>query len=109
MVRGRIDLASAEIAVANQRMVVAQAQLVRARAETAVRHDITAYDLEPITEAADAAREQLDAAVHEAEQQRIALDEATTQFWEAYGAFLRGGGANANVLWTWEEEAPNRF
>jgi hypothetical protein len=109
MVRERITLANVELDVAAQRVAVSQAQLVRARAETAVRHDITNYDLEPITEAADAAREQLDDAVHRAEQQRIALDEATTQFWEAYGAFLRGGGANANVLWTWEEEAPNRF
>lgn len=109
MVRNRIDLASAELDVATQRMSVANAQLVRVRAETSVRHDIAAYDLEPITAAADAARQRLDAAVHAAEQRRIALDEATTQFWEAYGAFLRGGGANSNVLWTWEEETPNRF
>jgi hypothetical protein len=109
MVRNRIDLGNAEVNAATQRMNVANAQLVRARAETAVRHDIRAYDLEPITAAADAARQQLDGAVHEVEQRRIALDEATTQFWEAYGAFLRGGGANANVLWTWEEEVPNRF
>lgn len=109
MVRNRIDLANAEVDAANRRMTVANAQLLRARAETAVRHDIAAYDLQPITDAADAARAQLDEAVHNVEQRRIALDEATTQFWEAYGAFLRGGGANANVLWTWEEEAPNRF
>jgi hypothetical protein len=109
MVRDRIDLGNAEVDAATARMNVANAQLIRARAETAVRHDIAAYDLQPITDAADAARQRLDGAVHEVEQRRIALDEATTQFWEAYGAFLRGGGANANVLWTWEEEAPNRF
>jgi hypothetical protein len=111
MVRERIDLANDEVDAANQRVAVAQAQLVRARAETAVRHDIAAYDLEPITAAADAARQQLDAAVQRVEQQQIASDTATTQFWEAYGTYLRGAGANAaaNILWTWTEEAPNRF
>lgn len=103
MVEERLSLARLEIDLANQRIALARANLVKARAETAVRHDIADYNLEPITAASDEARARLDQLAQEVEHQRAALDEATSQFWEAYGAFARSNNGN-NVLWTWEEE-----
>jgi hypothetical protein len=105
LVQERIRLAQLGVDAAEARIVLAQALLVRARAETAVRHDIAAYDLEPIVEGADDARGDVNEYASRLEQQRIAVDEATTQFWEAYGAYLQGGGANT-VLWSWEPQTP---
>lgn len=102
MVDERLALARLEVDLANQRITLARANLVKARAETAVRHDIAAYNLSPITSASEEAREDLEELAHRVEQQRAALDQATTQFWEAYGSFARSG--NNNVMWTWEDE-----
>ena len=107
MVEERLNLARLVVDMSNQRIALAQAMLVRARAETAVRHDIAAYNLDPITEAAGDARDRLDELAQEVERQRATLDQATTQFWESYAAYLQGGG-NSNVLWVWEGERPAR-
>lgn len=101
MVQERIRVAELDLEAAEARIVLANAMLIRARAETAVRHDLAAYDLEPIVDATDAARREVDELAAELERQRIAVDEATTAWWESYGAYLAADG-DSTVLWRWE-------
>lgn len=101
LVDARLALARLEVNAAEARISLARVMLVRARAETAVRHDIAAYDLEPIVAATEEARAALNAAVRRIEDQRVAVDEATTGWWEAYGEYLAGGGDNS-ILWVFE-------
>ena len=102
LVERRLDLAHIEVESARQRVALAQAMMVRTHAETAVRHDISTYDLTPMDEAVQQERQQLDQLRDRLEQQRAAVDEATVQWWQAYGAYLQSGGANT-ILWVWDE------
>lgn len=102
LVRERLALARLEVRAAEKQGDVARARLRQTRAETAVRHDIRAYDLDPLRQATDAARASLAATTQDVEGQRARVDEVTTAFWVAYGAYARSGGRN-DVLWGWED------
>jgi hypothetical protein len=102
LARERITLARLELRAAEKQGDLARARLSLARAETAVRHDLRSYNLEPLKRAADGARAELAKVVGEVESQRAKVDQATTSFWGAYGAYVRSGGRN-DVLWGWED------
>jgi hypothetical protein len=102
LVERRLSLAQVEVDSARQRVALAQAFMVRAHAETAVRHDISTYDLTPMDDAVQRERRRFDQLQDRLEQERAAVDEATVQWWQAYGAYLQSGGANT-VLWVWDE------
>ena len=102
LARERLQLARLELRLAERRQSLARARLALTRAETAVRHDLRSYDLDPLQAIAEAARREVAAATEGAEAQRVRVDEATTGFWEAYGAHVRSGGRN-DVLWGWGE------
>ncbi len=101
MARERIRLAELEFRGTDKRVSVARARLVETRADTAVRHDLASYNMEPLERAVTAARAQLSQTTEMVEAQRARVDEVTTAFWESYAAYLRSGGRN-DVLWGWE-------
>lgn len=103
LARDRIDLAEQERRTAELRFELAEARLVQTRAETAVRHDIANYDLEPINQSAATARAAVEEAVGQLENQRGRVDQSIAAFWEAYGSYVRSGGRD-DVLWGWEDE-----
>jgi len=102
LTRDRIALARLELRSAEKQGELARARLVLSRAETAVRHDLSSYNLEPLKRTADSVRSSLAKAVGDVEAQRAKVDQSTISFWGAYGAYVRSGGRN-DVLWGWED------
>jgi hypothetical protein len=102
LVRERIRLAQIELDVAERRVALARARLVQTRAETAVRHDLASYELDPLNRAVAGAQRALGRTVEQAEAQRARTDEVTGAFWTAYAGYVRSGGRN-DVLWGWQQ------
>lgn len=88
----RVELARRDVEYAERVLALAERKYDLANAERAVLHDLATYELEPIRDAADDAREEAGAARARYNEQRDLLQEVTSAWWQAYDAYLRGGG-----------------
>ncbi len=103
-------LASAEVALAEARLAeaervvtFAEAKLELAYAERSVHHDLGNYELEPIEQEVDAAREAVDVARQQSIEAARRLLEATDEFWASYAALAQGGG-DTRTFWIGDRE-----
>ncbi len=98
MAAARVRLARLELDAAEAHRDLSAARLTRAYARTAMRRDLAVYELAPIDQAAEAAAARASAARDAVDQQRIALQEATTAFWQAFRQLAASGG-DTRPLW----------
>lgn len=96
--RERVTLAERELRAARRTLSLAQARLTLTRAETAMRHDLAVYELEPIVEEFEFHKDRVAEAEREVEEQRSAVEQASDTMWRAYGEYVRGGNSS-NELW----------
>ncbi len=102
LAEARIRLARLELALAEAELALAKTRRTQVNAETAVRYDLRYYDLEPFTEATRQARTNVESASRAVADQRLLVEEATTQWWRAFQAYVLAGG-DPRVLWLGEQ------
>lgn len=98
LARARVRLARLELARAEAELALAEIRRTQVNAETAVRYDLRYYDLEPFQEETREARDRVEATTREAAEQRLAVEEATTEWWRAFQQYVQGGG-DPGILW----------
>ena len=103
LAESRLDLAEAELQIAEREVRFAEAKLDLAYAERAVHHDLGSYDLKPLREAVQAAREDVASATRSLVQLRTQTLEANRNWWAAYAQFAQGGG-DTRSFWIGERE-----
>lgn len=87
----RVALAEMELDKADAALELAEAKYDLVTAETAIRHDIAAYDLEPLRARTDEAREKMKSLTEGIILKRDEIDEMTTNWWTAYASWARKG------------------
>lgn len=98
LAEARLRLARLEAELAEADLTLAEAKLVQVQAETAMRHDLAVYDLEPIHDDTKAARARVASIRQALEAQQRAMEAASASWWKAYAAYLAKGG-KAEALW----------
>lgn len=88
----RVALAQAELDLANSKLALAEAKYTLLTAQTAMRHDLAVYDLEPLRDAVDAIRADVELQTTSVVAMRDEVDELTTSWWNAYAAYAKEGG-----------------
>ena len=106
MADGRDVLATVELELRQAELELAQAKYVLATAQTAMRHDLAVYELEPIRQRAESARAQVAKLQGQHERQIQDLDKLTQSWWGAYGDFVNGGG-NSRVFYLSQANPPD--
>jgi hypothetical protein len=94
----RVALAQAELKAAKTSFDLAKARLTQARAETAARHDVGVYDIEPIARKVEVLKNEVATAWHEAEDQRAVVEKTADKLWKAFSVYVKKGGLT-NALW----------
>ena len=87
----RVVLAEMELEQANAALELAQAKYDLVTAETAIRHDIARYDLEPLRARTDTARDKMRSLTESILLKRDEIDELTTRWWAAYASWADKG------------------
>lgn len=87
----RVLLAEMELDKADAALELAEAKYDLVTAETAIRHDIGAYDLEPLRARTDEARAKMKGLTEQIITKRDEIDEMTTQWWGAYSSWAKKG------------------
>ena len=95
----RVRLKRLEAAAAETGLRLAEARLTLARAETAVRHDIAVYDLEPLVRRVEALRKEEAAARTAVEDQRAVVERAADTAWSTLARYARAGG-DIDTFWS---------
>lgn len=98
LLEARTRFAAAQVQLGEAELDLTQARLQQAYAETAMRHDLDVYELEPIKEEVNAAQAEVGAAKAASDDAERAMSEATTAWWTAYRGFVAAGG-DATALW----------
>lgn len=103
----RVELAEMELDKADAALELAEAKYDLVTAETAIRHDIAAYDLEPLRARTDTARERMTSLTEGIIIKRDAIDELTTKWWSAYSGWAKGGDTRLYYVPFIDETATN--
>ena len=88
----RLALARLEFDYATANLDLPEAKYTLATAQTAIRHDLATYELDPLRDAAEAARTRVGTLKGELQAKLRELDTVTAAWWQAYGAFAKAGG-----------------
>ncbi len=88
----RVELAELDLAHAQAELDLARAKYDFTTAETAMRHDLAVYDLEPLRERVEKARTEVDEAYSNLADKRVSVSELETKWWNAYGTFVSKDG-----------------
>jgi len=94
----RVALQKHNLLFAQKNLDLAKAKLTQARAETAIRYDVTVYEMQPIVAAVEVQRTLLIKAKKETENQRIKVETLATKLWTAYAKYVKIGGST-NTFW----------
>ena len=94
----RLEFAKLEVTGAIRGLTLARLRLDQARAETAIRYDLAVYEIEKISRAVEAAREDVATTQHEIEKRRELVEKAQDEMWVNYRSFVMAGGVSA-PLW----------
>ncbi len=87
----RVELAEMELDKADAALELALAKYDLVTAETAIRHDIAAYNLEPLRARTDEARLRMTSLTETIILKRDEIDALTTKWWTAYAGWAKGG------------------
>ncbi|AWV89290.1 hypothetical protein DN745_08045 [Bradymonas sediminis] len=88
LLKARIRLAELRRDAAEARVDLAQEKLREVYAETALRHDIEAYEMAPIRKTVDAALEDLSEANARVAEQLLVVDRSSRAWWKSYRGLL---------------------
>ncbi len=91
----RVELARAELDLAESKLGLTNAKYTLLTAQTAMRHDLAVYDLKPLREQVDGARSKVESNTSAVVQMRADVDSLTEEWWGSYSAFAKGGGKTA--------------
>ncbi len=91
----RVELARAELELAESKLALANAKYTLLTAQTAMRHDLAVYELEPLREEVDSSRANVEKNTSTVVAMRGEVDGLTTEWWAAYGAYAKDGGKTA--------------
>ncbi|MCB9729675.1 MAG: hypothetical protein H6746_14500 [Deltaproteobacteria bacterium] len=94
----RVALARDELRLAETEVAMAEARRAQINAQTAVRHDLAVYELEPLERATEAALAETRRQRAHLDQQRADLAQLTSAWWESYARFTAQSGQR-NLLW----------
>ncbi len=89
---GRLAHAAAQVSLAEAEVAHAQARRSLTYAETAVRHDLRLYALAPLQATVAERLQALQAGRRAVQDARAAAQAQAGAFWQAYHAYVRGGG-----------------
>ncbi len=95
LVEARVKMAEKELEFAETELELAEAKLDLVTAETAIRHDLAIYELEPLQDRTDQALADLGYLGKDIEGDQRKLEQITAEWWTAYSAFVKGGGESA--------------
>ena len=87
-----------EFARAKKELELAIQKRKLVNAETAMRHDLAVYDLDPLRRETERIRKEALALDDAIEEQRRKVEEVTTAWWKAFREYVAGGGSSS-VLW----------
>jgi hypothetical protein len=87
----RVALAEMELDKADLALELAEAKYDLVTAETAIRHDIARYDLDPLRARTDAARGEMKSLTEAIIIKRDEIDELTSAWWKAYSSWAKKG------------------
>ncbi|MEO1267982.1 MAG: hypothetical protein AAFX99_07785 [Myxococcota bacterium] len=91
----RLDLADLQVAHARARLRLAEAKFDLVTAETAIRHDLAVYELEPLRERSNSALERVRSLSGEVSGRRVEVNQLLGQWWQSYASAVRGQGKGA--------------
>jgi len=89
----RVKLAELELDKADARVDLAKSKYKLVTAETAVRHDIAVYDLEPLRDDTDGIRKEIADITGKIADQRVALEKITRSWWATYAKIMHSSAA----------------
>jgi hypothetical protein len=95
----RVQLGEAELELSEIDLELARTRLDQARAETAVRYDLTVYELQPIISEVELLRDEVAASERRLEEVRAEVEEKAASAWKAYSQYVSKGGTS-NALWS---------
>jgi len=88
LLKARIRLAELRRDVAETRVDLARQKLREVYAETALRHDLAAYEMAPIRQQVDAQLEALREVNAQVAQQLLVVDQSSRAWWKSYRGLL---------------------
>lgn len=94
----REELARLRVSAGRVRLDYSRARLTLVRAETAVRHDLGVYEIEPLVAEVERTRSALAAAEAAVEDQRAQLERVADAAWLRFTAYAAAGGPTED-LW----------
>lgn len=84
----RIELAELRLELAEAELALAEEKLVEVYAETAVRHDLETYELEPIRKSVDKRLEKVRQVNRQIGEHLVSVDKASRAWWKSYRGLL---------------------
>lgn len=103
---GRIALAELELELRQAELELAQSKYVLATAQTAMRHDLAVYELEPIRRDTETIRSRVGQLQGQQERKIQELDKLDQAWWSAYNAYINKGG-NSRVFYQSQAKPPS--
>ncbi len=88
----RLELAELQLDHAQAQLDLAFAKYDHTTAQTAMRHDLAVYELEPLKKAQEKAKEDSDELFRKVDAKRREIDKLEAAWWSAYASFVKGGG-----------------
>lgn len=86
----RVELQELQVELAEANLELAELKLELAHAQTAVRHDLRTYELEPIRETVDAQLADVRKVKNQIADQLVTIDEVTRAWWTTYKSEVAG-------------------
>jgi|GEM_PF-1126670 len=105
LVMAKAQMAYVDLIVehAEAELALAKAKQLLVNAETAMRHDINVYELEPLEEEVEKAREISVKLRRKVLSASLAAHKTSGQSWQTYAGWVKGGGDN-KAFWLLAEE-----
>lgn len=90
--KARIEYAELQLDFAQAELELAQSNYDYTTAQTAMRHDLAVYELEPLKESKVKSRAKKDELFKKVDTKRTEIDKLEAAWWTAYASFVKGGG-----------------
>ena len=104
----RVELADLQVEKAEQEVELAEAKYELVTAKTAIRHDLAIYELDRLRKRMTREEEDVETLGAEIASRRKRIAQLSNKWWDAYGAFVQGGGESRALYVAAAEEIPAR-
>ena len=99
----RVELKEIELEGAEIALKLAQDRLTQVRAETAMRYDLAAYEMESIVSDVETRKKKVAEIQFDIEEQRATVEKAADALWVTYGHYV-GKGKTTDAFWEFGSE-----